>query len=316
MLGIRLHGIRLALAVRIDQRRGYEVALRHRMCVCESERVAEDCFDGAPDLLTSISEMIWSLLIKFPRGGKGGTYVNDLETLFEKLVSFLWEVIANAILGGAVRLVDMHSFPWSTLDLGSVTNVLRCAADRVVKDQDARCSGAAQSISPIVQRLVYGFSEDLYSRVLQKLLHFRIVIRLDLLVRQEVLLHTCMFHELEAVAIECVFIFVSRDIMDNDAQGSMRAHGSVCFSVFILVLDLSSLIYVTNCGRDSPNVERSRWSSIPRILVVVELSRNVVLSRFSLLSKRFDDLVQGISWSVLNCDCSHDGRYMESFLVP
>jgi hypothetical protein len=85
------------------------------------------------------------------------------------------------------------------------------------------------------------FTQKRCPPIFQELFHFRIVIRLDLLVGEEVLLYACMFHELEAVAIESIFILISCDIMDNDAQGSVRADDSVCFPVFCLMLERNGL---------------------------------------------------------------------------
>jgi hypothetical protein len=50
MIWIRLDSVRLARAVRIDQRSGNKVAVRHGMGICKGERISEDGLDGAPDL--------------------------------------------------------------------------------------------------------------------------------------------------------------------------------------------------------------------------------------------------------------------------
>jgi hypothetical protein len=40
-----------------------------------------------------------------------------------------------------------------------------------------------------------------------------------------------MLHELEAMAVEGVFILVSSNVVDSDALGSVRALKSVCLTV-------------------------------------------------------------------------------------
>jgi hypothetical protein len=50
MIRIRLDSVRLALAVRIDQRSGNKVAVRHGMGVRKGERISEDGLDGTPNL--------------------------------------------------------------------------------------------------------------------------------------------------------------------------------------------------------------------------------------------------------------------------
>lgn len=50
MVRIRLDGVRLALAVWVDQRCGDEVAVWHGVCVGNGERISEDGLDGTPDL--------------------------------------------------------------------------------------------------------------------------------------------------------------------------------------------------------------------------------------------------------------------------
>lgn len=72
-----------------------------------------------------------------------GAYVDDLETLLEKLVGFIWEVVLDAVLRRAVGLVDVDSFPWPAQLGGPVADVGRCAADCVVEDENAVCASAA-----------------------------------------------------------------------------------------------------------------------------------------------------------------------------
>jgi hypothetical protein len=40
-----------------------------------------------------------------------------------------------------------------------------------------------------------------------------------------------------------------------------------------------------------------------------------MLRRLILLSKRFDDLPEGIAWRVLNCSCSHNLMYSDAYFV-
>lgn len=64
--------------------------------------------------------------------------------LFEKLVSLVWEVVLDAVLGGFVGLVDVNSFSWATELGGSVADVLGCTAYGVVENENASGSSAAQ----------------------------------------------------------------------------------------------------------------------------------------------------------------------------
>ena len=40
-------------------------------------------------------------------------YVDDLKVFLEKFISLIWKIISDIVLGGLVRLVDMHPFPWA-----------------------------------------------------------------------------------------------------------------------------------------------------------------------------------------------------------
>ena len=72
-----------------------------------------------------------------------GTYVDDLKAFLEELFGFIWEVVPNPVLGGAVGLVNMHSFSWPA-ELGrSVAAVRGCTTNCVVEDENAGCSSAA-----------------------------------------------------------------------------------------------------------------------------------------------------------------------------
>lgn len=70
------------------------------------------------------------------------TYVDDLKALLEKLVSLIWEVVLHTVLRGAVGLIDVNSFPWAAELDGSIADVGGCAADCVVKNENASCSSA------------------------------------------------------------------------------------------------------------------------------------------------------------------------------
>ena len=69
-----------------------------------------------------------------------------------------------------------------------------------------------------------------YLRILEKLLNFGIILCLDLLIVDKIFLLAFMLHVLEAVAIDGVFILVSRDIVYGDALSDGRAHISVWFT--------------------------------------------------------------------------------------
>jgi hypothetical protein len=72
------------------------------------------------------------------------TYIDDLKALLEKLVGLVWEVVLDAVLGGAIGLIDVDSFPWAAELDGPVTDVGGCAADCVVEDENSSCSSAAE----------------------------------------------------------------------------------------------------------------------------------------------------------------------------
>ena len=73
-----------------------------------------------------------------------GTDIDDLKALLEKLVSLIWEVVFDTVLGGSVRLIDVNSFSWPAELAFPVADVGGCTADRVVEDEHASCSSAAQ----------------------------------------------------------------------------------------------------------------------------------------------------------------------------
>jgi hypothetical protein len=110
-----------------------------------------------------------------------------------------------------------------------------------------------------------------------------------------------MCYELKAVAVKGVFILISSNVVDDDTVGRVRALKRVWFTKLQSQNENSITL-----NRDSPNVKRSRQTSVTGILVIVQLSSDVVLRELILLSKRFHDLVNGIAWSVLNSSSSHD----------
>lgn len=70
------------------------------------------------------------------------TYVDDLKALLEKRVSLIWEVVLDAVLGGAVGLVDVNSLSWPAELRSSVADVGGCTTDCVIEDENASCSSA------------------------------------------------------------------------------------------------------------------------------------------------------------------------------
>jgi hypothetical protein len=51
MIWVRFDGVRLTRTVRVDQRSGNKVAVRHGMGIRKGKRISEDCLDGTPDLM-------------------------------------------------------------------------------------------------------------------------------------------------------------------------------------------------------------------------------------------------------------------------
>jgi hypothetical protein len=76
--------------------------------------------------------------------------------------------------------------------------------------------------------LLFPQSQNL--RILEKLLSFGVILRLDLRVVDEIFLLALMLHVLEAVAINGVFLLVSGDIVYGNILGDSRAHISVWFT--------------------------------------------------------------------------------------
>jgi hypothetical protein len=50
MIWVRFDGVRLTRTVRVDQRSGNKVAVRHGMGIRKGKRISEDGLDGTPDL--------------------------------------------------------------------------------------------------------------------------------------------------------------------------------------------------------------------------------------------------------------------------
>lgn len=90
--------------------------------------------------------------------------------------------------------------------------------------------------------------------------------------------------------------------MNNDILCYMRAKIAGWFSDDSLS---NRILLFYERSKNSPNVRRLRGTSITRILVVVQLCSNVVLTRLSILNKRFHDLSDSIAWGALNCCCGH-----------
>jgi hypothetical protein len=72
------------------------------------------------------------------------SYVDDLEALLEKLIGFIRKVVLNTVLGGAIGLVDVNPACWAAELAGDIADIGGCAANCVVKDENARCSSAVE----------------------------------------------------------------------------------------------------------------------------------------------------------------------------
>jgi len=141
MIRVRLHGVGLAFAVWIDQGGWDEVAVGDGIGVCEGEGISEDGFDGTPDL-EDLKVSIGVICRK--REERGRAYVDDLETLLEKLVGFIWEVVLDAIFGRFIGLVDVDSLAWATEGGRPIASILGGTANRVVKDEDSISSSSVR----------------------------------------------------------------------------------------------------------------------------------------------------------------------------
>jgi hypothetical protein len=149
-----------------------------------------------------------------------GDYIDDLKTLFEKLISFFWEVMFNPIHRSPIGLINMNSLSRATGDGCPVAEIDRGTTDCVVEDKYSICSSAVvvrlkiQDLSGIV---------GWYLRVFQKLFDFCVILCLNFLFIHKVFLFAFVLYNLESVAIESVFIFVSRDIVDGYFLGDVWA---------------------------------------------------------------------------------------------
>ncbi len=147
-------------------------------------------------------------------------------------------MVPNTVLRGAIGLIDVDSFPRSA-GLGSITAILGCTTDSMIEDENTRCSRTTSdvNITAVNWKIMGG-----YSRVFQKLFNLWVVFRFDLFVVEEILLLALMLHELEAMAVKCIFIFISGYIVDNHALRDVRP-----FSVISLPMISSQNISIVCC---------------------------------------------------------------------
>jgi hypothetical protein len=131
----------------------------------------------------------------------GKTYIDDLETLLKKLVGFLREMVSDAIFRGSIRLVNMYSACWAALLATNVANIRGSAANSMIEDENARCSGAV-TWSVYFCCLVVRW----LLRILQQLFNLWVVVCLDNLVVQEILFLAFMPHILEAMTVDAILI--------------------------------------------------------------------------------------------------------------
>jgi hypothetical protein len=116
---VRLHRVRLAPSIWVDQSDRNQVRVRDGVGVGDSQGVFEDGADGPP-------------------------HVDDLHTAFEQVVCFGGEVVRDAIERGSVRLVDMHAPDGAAEGVAAAG----CgAADGVIEDEDFGRAGAVGRVS-------------------------------------------------------------------------------------------------------------------------------------------------------------------------
>jgi hypothetical protein len=89
VLRIRQNRVRLATSIRIYQSSAEQIAVWDRMRICHAKRILVDGLDWSP-------------------------HVDDLESLLQKPFRLIGQMMKNTLLGGRVRLVDMHSADWTT----------------------------------------------------------------------------------------------------------------------------------------------------------------------------------------------------------
>lgn len=115
------------------------------MGVCETEGVAEDGSDGTPDLWC-VSLCLGGVWV-WQRDVLGAAYINDLETLFQKLISIVGKMVFNTVLGRSVGLVNVNSESRAAryLPRRPIMVILWRTTDRMIEDEDSRGSRASQS---------------------------------------------------------------------------------------------------------------------------------------------------------------------------
>jgi hypothetical protein len=179
-----LHAVRLTLAIRIDQLNDHKVLIVDTVRFRDSQRVALDGLDGAPD-------------------------VDDLYASLKQLVCFVGEMVRYTRQGSFIGLINVHALDWAAQV--EPIRILWCwAADSVVEDEDAGCAGTENSEQ---SRSSDGQRKDL--RVLEQLLRLGVVSALDLVVVEEVFLVGGVAVELETVAVESVVFLASSNVVDS-----------------------------------------------------------------------------------------------------
>lgn len=118
--GPGLDCISLTLPIRIDELDYNEVRVRHGICISDRKRVLKDLLDRPPD-------------------------VDDLVAGGKKFLLLVGEMMPNTGATRLVGLVNVYALDW-TAKIGGwnyiLTLVLRCTADGMVEDEDARGAGS------------------------------------------------------------------------------------------------------------------------------------------------------------------------------
>ena len=107
----RTNGISFPDSVRIYELGRYQVGIRHRVGIRNRQGVLENGLDGAPD-------------------------VDDLVSATEKFLCLIWKVMAHAIRGCTIRLIDVDALYRTPKILATISIVLGSTTDRVVEDED------------------------------------------------------------------------------------------------------------------------------------------------------------------------------------